>query len=61
MSIAIITLSLNEVDTVREALAALINNYSEWAEEAYDTGNDKLAEAFEEEAHKVCQLMTDKF
>lgn len=56
-----ITLSLDEVDTVREALAALINKYSEWAEEAYNEGKDKLAEVFEEEARTTCLLMTNKF
>ena len=61
MSTVNITLALDEVDTVREALAALINKYSEWAEEAYDEGKDKLAEGFEEEARKACWLLTDKF
>lgn len=61
MSTAAITLTLDEVDTVREALEALINKYSEWAEEAYDEGKDKLAEAFEEEARKACRLRIDKF
>lgn len=61
MSTATITLTLDEVDTVREALMALINMYSEFAEEAYNEGKDKLAEAFEEEARKVCLLRTDKF
>ena len=61
MSTANITLTLDEVDIVREALMALINQYSEWAEEAYNEGKDKLAEAFEEEARKACRLMTDKF
>lgn len=61
MSTANITLTLDEVDTVREALAALINKYSEWAEEAYDTGKDKLAEDFEEDANKVFRLLADKF
>ena len=56
-----ITLTLDEVDTVREALMALINMYSEWAEEAYNEGKDKVAEAFEEEARKACLLRTDKF
>lgn len=61
MSTVNITLSLDEVDTVREALAALINKYSEWAEEAYNEGKDKLAEVFEEEARTTCLLMTNKF
>ena len=61
MSTANITLTIDEVDTVREALAALINKYSEWAEEAYDEGKDKLGEGFEEEARKACLLLTDKF
>lgn len=61
MNTANITLTLDEVDTVREALAALINKYSEWAEEAYDEGKDKLAEGFEEDAQKVFRLLADKF
>ena len=61
MSTATITLTLDEVDTVREALAALINKYSEWAEEAYNEGKDKLAEDFEEDATKVFRLLADKF
>lgn len=61
MSTATITLTLDEVDTVREALAALINKYSEWAEEAYDEGKDKLGEDFEEDAQKVFRLLADKF
>ena len=61
MSTATITLTLNEVDTVREALAALINKYSEWAEEAYNEGKDKLAEGFDEDAQKVFRLLADKF
>ena len=61
MSTTNITLTLNEVDTVREALAALINKYSEWAEEAYTEGKDKLAETFENEARKACRLRTNKF
>ena len=56
-----ITLTLDEVDTVREALTALINKYSEWAEEAYDIGKDKLSEGFEEDAQKVFRLLVDKF
>ena len=61
MSTTNIKLTLDEVDTVREALTALINKYSEWAEEAYDTGKDKLAEGFEEEAQKIFRLLADKF
>ena len=61
MSTVNITLTLDEVDTVKEALAALINKYSEWAEEAYDEGKDKLGEGFEEEAQKVFRLLADKF
>ena len=61
MSTTNITLTLDEVDTVREALSALINKYSEWAEEAYDLGKDKLAEGFEEEAQKAFRLLADKF
>ena len=61
MSTINITLTIDEFDTVREALMALINMYSEWAEEAYNEGKDKVAEAFEEEARKACQLRTDKF
>ena len=61
MSTANITLTLDEVDTVREALMELINKYSEWAEEAYNEGKDKMAEAFEKEARKACWLLTDKF
>ena len=61
MSTTNITLTLNEVDTVREALMALINMYSELAEEAYDEGKDKLAEDFEENACKVFRLLWDKF
>lgn len=61
MSTVNITLTSDEVDTVREALMALINQYSEWAEEAYNEGKDKLAETFEEEARKACCLRVDKF
>lgn len=61
MGTATITLTLDEVDTVREALAELINKYSEWAEEAYDEGKDKLGEGFEEDAQKVFRLLADKF
>lgn len=61
MSTTNITLTSDEVETVREALATLINKYSEWAEEAYDTGKDKLAEGFEEDAVKVFRLLADKF
>lgn len=61
MSTVTIKLTLDEVDTVREALSALINKYSEWAEEAYDTGKDKLAEGFEEEATKAFRVLADKF
>ena len=56
-----VTITLDEVNTVREALAALINKYSEWAEEAYDEGKDKLAEGFEEDTTKVFRLLADKF
>ena len=61
MSTVTITLTLDEVDTVREALAALINKYSEWSEEAYDEGKDKLAEGFDEDATKFFRLLADKF
>ena len=61
MSTANITLTLDEVNTVREALATLINKYSEWAEEAYDEGKDKLGKGFDEEATKVFRLLADKF
>ena len=61
MSTATITLTLDEVDTVREALMTLINKYSEWAEEAYDEGKDKLAEGFDEDAQKIFRLLRISF
>ena len=57
MSIATITLTLDEVDTVREALMALINRYTELAEDCYKEGKEEIAVLFENDYHKAVDII----